>query len=59
MFDWETFEDLLKKHDWTYMYSDDSRYFNAGQLSSATIKMLLNQAPDQVKAHELFNKYKG
>lgn len=48
-------ERALKRHDWTYAYSDDHRYFAAGERSWANIRALMAQVPVET-ARELFNK---
>ena len=30
-FDDLTLEEMFEQHDWTYMYSDDSRWYNSGR----------------------------
>ena len=46
----EEFEKLLKAHDWTYMYSDDSRWWRKGEAEmkviNAAIKRLGQPAQD-------------
>ena len=53
------FEDALKRHDWTYAYSDDFRYWNSGERSMNAIaqmaKELANLDPKRVEL--LYNQY--
>ena len=49
-------ESLLKKHDWWYMMSDDSRAYKAGEESDKAIEAIMksDNSPENV---ELYNKY--
>ena len=48
-------ERLLKSHDWTYMYSDDRRYYDKGRDSSDKIHKLVTDIGDDGK--KLYKKY--
>lgn len=53
-----TLKEMFKQHDWTYMYSDDSRWYNSGRVQKETInnkiKELGGWSQDILKIH---NKY--
>lgn len=47
---WEKFERLVKHHDWYYNYSDDHRYWSAGNSAAQEIRKLMDQlGPEAVK----------
>lgn len=50
------FEDLMKKYDWYYEMSDDSKKYNAGKIMDRQLQALGNKI-GVGKAVELFNKY--
>jgi hypothetical protein len=45
----EEFQLLLKYHDWTYMYSDDHRYWVSGERSWKQIRNIANRHEDDPK----------
>ncbi len=50
-------ERCLQRHDWTYQYSDDHRYWVAGEASARRIQELMEIVPEKV-GRALFKKYK-
>ena len=46
---------LLSTHDWFYYFSDDPRYYRAGEDSAQKIKMVMETATDDMK--RLYNEY--
>lgn len=50
------FEILLKKHDWSYNYSDDQAVWRAGRDSYL---VLVNHAKYNPKLQDLFDVYKA
>jgi len=46
--------DLLEKHDWYYMMSDDSRAYRAGRASIHKIQSIAQENPDFMR---LYNEY--
>lgn len=50
-----TLEEMLKQHDYTYMYSDDSRWYNSGRIQRETINSKIEElggwTPEFVKLH--------
>jgi hypothetical protein len=53
----EQFEQLLKNHDWTYMMSDDSRYYRKGQMQLKEIDEAIAQNGEEFQ--NLYNRYKA
>lgn len=52
------FELMLDSHDWYYMYSDDSRYYDRGRKESTMIRLVRTSLEDrgeltEEKAEEL------
>ena len=55
----EKYEQLLRTHDWFYMYSDDSRYYDRGKKESMALRLALTELENQglyEEAKELFNE---
>lgn len=52
----EVYEDMLKKHDWYYMMSDDPNVYKIGSDSYSIIKKLSNSSEKHL---ELFNQYQN
>jgi len=52
----EIYEDMLKKHDWYYMMSDDPHVYRIGSHSYNSIKQLSNSSEKHL---ELFNQYQN
>lgn len=52
-------ETALKKHDWTYHFSDDHRYWSRGNEQEKRIKFLMTQAKaiDEERAIKLYEEY--
>lgn len=49
---WEKFERLVKAHDWYYNYSDDFRFWSAGNAQAQEIRKLMDElGPDAVKLY--------
>ena len=57
-FDDLTLEEMFKQHDWTYMYSDDNRYYEAGRRQKELINNKIEKSggwsQDILEAH---NRY--
>ena len=50
------FEELLKNHDWTYMMSDDSRYYRRGKQERDEIYKAIDEYGDEFrKLYEQYN----
>ena len=57
----DLFELMLQKHDWTYHYSDDHRYYTKGRDEAHKIRIMmerLEEAGFGDQAKELFEKYR-
>jgi len=57
----DLFELMLQKHDWTYHYSDDHRYYTKGRDEAHKIRVMmerLEEAGFGAQAKELFEKYR-
>lgn len=52
----EKLELMLKHHDWTYMMSDDYRWYSAGSEHEKKIKALMAEVGEPA-AQELWDKY--
>ncbi len=50
------FIDLLKKHDWYYQYSDDSRVYNKGKKERDYIERIVQIHPEFVELYHLYGK---
>ena len=48
--------ELLKTHDWSYAYSDDHRYYKAGELEEREILALIQKLGEEGK--RLYHEYK-
>ena len=57
---WESFEHLLKIHDWYYSYSDDHRVWQRGQTAEDTLQRRFRSLKevDAPRAQALYDKYK-
>ena len=53
----QQFEELLKNHDWTYMMSEDSRYYRRGQNQLKEIEEAIAQAGESEWGEEYQNLY--
>jgi hypothetical protein len=56
----DALEELLKKHDWYYMMSDDDRWYRQGSAQQYEIRKIMKQLEDigyNDDAKALFNKY--
>lgn len=57
----DLFEVMLQKHDWTYHYSDDHRYYTKGRDEAHKIRIMmerLEEAGQGDQAKELYEKYR-
>lgn len=57
----DLFELMLQKHDWTYHYSDDHRYYVKGRDEAQKIRVMMERleaAGQGDQAKELFEKYR-
>lgn len=52
----QQFEELLKNHDWTYMMSEDSRYYRRGQNQLKEIDEAIVQGGEEYQ--KLYKKYR-
>jgi len=53
-------EDLLKKHDWFYFYSDDPRYYKKGTEEQSVIRKLIDEiGKDGMKLYKIYGKKSG
>ena len=53
-------EDLLKKHDWFYFYSDDSRAYRKGTEEQSVIRKLIDEiGKDGMKLYKTYGKKSG
>jgi hypothetical protein len=49
---------LLTTHDWTYMYSDDNRYYRSGHSQAQLIRITMSHLDARgVDATALYNQY--
>jgi hypothetical protein len=48
----EKFIEMLKGHDWYYMYSDDNRYYTKGRDESAAIMAAMKGNKELGKIYE-------
>jgi hypothetical protein len=58
----QQFEELLKNHDWTYVMSEDSRYYRRGQNQLKEIEEAIAQAGESEWSEEyqnLYNQYRN
>jgi len=53
----EQFEQLLKDHDWSYMMSDDSRYYRRGQIQWFEIRDAMKNGGEEYE--NLYNEYRN
>ena len=61
MEDLQQLEQMLRTHDWYYMMSEDSRYYNRGSEESKAIKAQMEvcaQNGNKDEAEQLYAKYK-
>ena len=57
----DLFEVMLQKHDWTYHYSDDHRYYTKGRDEAHKIRIMMERleaAGQGDQAKELYEKYR-
>ena len=52
------FYDLLKRHDWSYNYSDDHRVWQKGQDESNMIRHILDGNSRDEKYRNLYERYR-
>ena len=53
-------EDLLKKHDWFYFYSDDPRYYKKGTEEQSVIRKMIDEiGKDGMKLYKTYGKKSG
>lgn len=48
----EEFKELLRKHDWTFAFSDDNRVYQAGSASLRRIQGIVKSNPEFNKLYE-------
>jgi 6-phosphogluconate dehydrogenase (decarboxylating) len=49
---------ILRSHDWTYQYSDDSRVWRQGSIESSNIHDIVKQGGEEYnKLYEEYSKY--
>ena len=53
----QQFEELLKNHDWTYVMSEDSRYYRRGQNQLKEIDEAIAQGGEEYQ--NLYNQYRN
>ncbi len=56
--DLQEFYDLLKRHDWSFNYSDDHRQWQRGRDQLNQIQYILKQNEDEPKYRALFDHYR-
>ncbi len=56
--DLQEFYDLLKRHDWSFNYSDDHRQWQRGRDQLNQIQYILKQNEDDPKYRVLFDQYR-
>ena len=56
--DLQEFYDLLKRHDWSFNYSDDHRQWQRGRDQLNHIQHILKQNEDEPKYRALFDHYR-
>ena len=56
----EEFEQMLKKHDWTYDYADNGLEYRKGAVEAEAIRKVINgyTGADRLKAEALYRKYR-
>jgi hypothetical protein len=54
----QEFYDLLKRHDWSFQYSDDHRHWTRGRDELAHIKRVMKQNEDDLRYRSLFDQYR-
>ena len=53
------FYDLLLRHDWSYQYSDDHRYYTKGEKERRQIQFVMDQNEEYTPVfRELYNRYR-
>lgn len=52
----QQFNEMVAKHDLTYQYSDDHRWWKAGQASITRIREAMQQLPDEL-THAIWNTH--
>lgn len=50
----DAFQDMLVKHDWFYILSDDHRVYLKGKKADEHIRELINSGPEYREAYEKF-----
>ncbi len=51
------FYELLEKHDWYYMYSDEYRVWKKGEEEASTIQQIVKQSEEHRKLLEEYSKH--
>ena len=53
------FYDLLARHDWSYQYSDDHRYYTKGDAERTQIQFVMDQNEEYTPVfRDLYNRYR-
>ena len=55
----QEFYDLLKRHDWTYNYSDDHRVWQKGLDESKMIQHILMGNSKDLRFRKLYDEYQA
>ena len=53
------FYDLLKRHDWSFQYSDDHRYWQKGSDQLEQIQYIMKQNEDDLRYRSLYDQYRA
>lgn len=49
--------DMLARHDWTYMMSDDPNVYKRGSASESRIKSILKESPEHQALIEAYRNF--
>ena len=55
----QEFYDLLKRHDWSFEYSDDHRHWQRGRDQLNQSQGILKQNEDNPRYRSLFDQYRA
>ena len=55
----QEFYDLLKRHDWSFEYSDDHRHWQRGRDQLNQIQDILKQNKDNPRNRSLYDQYRA
>ena len=55
----QEFYDLLKRHDWSFQYTDDHRHWQRGRDQLNQIQGILKQNEDIPRYRSLFDQYRA